>query len=133
MYITLARPDLLGFPPVGPGERAEKPAAKILKSISNQVVHKILVTLFALFSVPCIPHLPGSHTPPCYFSVGFERLRLAQLLTQLKRSIGVGEIRGDAECKGLKTRRIKLQEFCERGFGISRIGSWPATGSASRR
>src|ERR1039458_1621317 len=45
---------------------------------------------------------------------GFERLRLAQLLTQLKSSMEVCAIRGDAGCKGLKTRRIKLQEFCER-------------------
>ena len=45
---------------------------------------------------------------------GFESVRRAQLLTQLKSSMEVYSIRGDAGCKGLKTRRIKLQEFCER-------------------
>src|ERR1039458_3290448 len=79
MYIALARSDLLGFPPVGPGERAEKSAAKILKSISNQVVHKILATLFALFSVPCIRISPDRTHLHASFELGKE-LRSSQTL-----------------------------------------------------
>src|ERR1039458_4172292 len=57
-------------------------------------------------------HLKGNACWPA--SHGRGKLRLAQLLTRFKSSMGVSTIPGEKSCKRMITGQIEVKSFCDR-------------------